>query len=81
MAYKRFFKESRIRPSFRMSDRVMLTDDALDTYGHKYKDLMFTISKISLSERDHPGFDTGVGQALYDFNNSVYDYELKMAWS
>ena len=58
----------------------MMSDDALDNYGKKYKNKQFTIDHVATSEDEHPGFDSGVGQALYDLKElefSLYEYELE----
>jgi hypothetical protein len=71
---------------FRMNQRVVMTKDALENYGKKYRGTVFTICVISKSEKDHPGYDNGVAPDwLYDlklpdgeyFGSSLYDCELR----
>lgn len=79
---RKVLSEGDIVPNYKVGDKVMLTSDALENYGSKYKDKVFKVEIVSTSTDDHPGFDDGMGEALYDlknFNNSVYDYEITYA--
>lgn len=63
-----------------IGDKVKMNDVAIENYGEEYRDKTFTVSKISRSTKDHPGYDEGLaGEALYDFEElefSLYDYEV-----
>lgn len=70
------------RAKFRVGDHVKMTDDALENYGEKYRDEVFTITSVSTKympskqffaqgkpEGYHPGYDEGMnGQGLYDLD-------------
>lgn len=64
----------------KVGDKFVLTDEAVDNYGEEYRDRVFTVTYVSRNTDDHPGYDTGVGELLYDaedFGNSVYEYEVE----
>jgi hypothetical protein len=76
---------------FAKGARVKFSDSALDNenYNPSYnKDRVFIVTHVATNEDEHMGYDTGVGEALYDlkdkvtgkdFDNSLYDYELERA--
>lgn len=63
-----------------IGDKVKMNDVAIENYGEEYRDKTFTVSKISRSTEEHPGYDEGLAdEALYDFEElefSLYDYEV-----
>lgn len=79
---------------FRVGSRVMMSEDALENYGERYRGKVFVVESVATKympaaqffasgkpEGYHPGFDD-VGSALYDLeglNMSLYDWELKPA--
>lgn len=68
---------------FKVGDKVMMTNDALENYGFKYEGKKFTVSHVATNTSEHPGYDNGVkGQALYDLKElgfSLYDWEVYSA--
>jgi hypothetical protein len=74
---------------FHKGSKVQMTNNALENYGEQYRGVTFTVSIVSKSEKDHPGYDKGVAPDwLYDlktpdgadFPCSLYDYELKQGF-
>ena len=69
----------------RKGSKVIMTENAVENYGEKYRDVVFVITHVSRSEQDHPGYDSCVGENLYDlkfaesnieFGSSLYEYEV-----
>lgn len=64
----------------RLKGKVKMNDVAIENYGEEYRDKVFTVSKVSRSTKDHPGYDEGLAdEVLYDFEElefSMYDYEV-----
>jgi hypothetical protein len=62
-------------------EQFKLNEDALQNYGEKYRDIIFTVKFVSTSKKDHPGYDNSMkGMPLYDANGfpgSVYQYEIE----
>ena len=68
---------------FKTGQKVKMSEDALENYGEKYRDLPLTITHSAHSYMPadeffaknrpvdyHPGYDDGVkGQGLYDFDS------------
>lgn len=80
ISLKQILNERTIRPSFRKGDRVVMTETAIENYGEEYRDKHLTIEHVATSEDEHPGFDTGIGEALYDLKElefSLYEYEIE----
>lgn len=63
----------------RKGDHFFLTDDAVDNYGEKYRDKIFTVSNVARNSKEHRGYDEGMnGMNLYDAEElsfSVYEFE------
>jgi len=70
-----------IRKRFRVGERVVMTEDALENYGEKWRDRPLRIIHVSTKympakeffargkpEGYHPGFDASSESALYDFD-------------
>ncbi len=71
-----------IKAKYKIGDKVMMTADAIENYGFKYEGKTFKVSHVAVNKEQHPGFDTGVNEALYDLDGlsfSLYDYELYRA--
>lgn len=62
----------------KVGSKFKLTGDAIENYGQKYKDEVFTVSKIYTSKREHPGFDSSAGSYLYgsEFSFDLYSWEM-----
>lgn len=68
-----------MRANFKIGDKVMMSAEALENYGFKYKGKVFTVSHVARNRAEHPGFDEGAGFALYDLkelNFSLYEWEI-----
>ncbi len=75
--------------TYSIGDTVKMTADALENYGAKYADQVFTIeqwydrygkSGTYLSAHSHPGYDGATGDCLYHLeglNFDLYDWELR----
>lgn len=65
---------------FSIGDKCIMTENAIDNYGNKYKDKVLTICHIAHDKSEHPGYDESISpECLYDFieiNFSLYDYEI-----
>lgn len=68
---------------FKVGDKVKLSGPALENENYsQYVDKTLVITHVSISRREHPGFDNSTGSALYDCKNcnfSFYDWELQAA--
>ena len=76
----------RIKPNYRKGSMVVIAKDNDNDSYENYIGKPLRITHVAISEKDHPGFDSGIGQALYDLSVeatgekvpfSLYDYELK----
>lgn len=72
--------------SYQVGSKVIMTPDAVEHYGNKWKNKVFTVIHVAVNTKQHPGFDDCAGCALYDlehkgtnYGNSLYDYELMPA--
>lgn len=68
-----------MKTKFKIGDKVYMAADAAEHYGESTNH-EFTIEHVATSEAQHPSFDTGVNQPLYDlvgYPNSLYEYELR----
>jgi hypothetical protein len=71
-----------MKAKLKIGSKFTLTDNALENYGEKYRDQVFTVSHVATSVKDHPGYDAVAGGALYDATElpfSVYDCEINRA--
>ncbi len=73
---------------YRIGQKVMMTENAIENYGEKYRDVIFVITHRAtkympakqfyaenMPSGYHPGYDEGVGnQALYDLK--LYDSDI-----
>jgi hypothetical protein len=81
-----------MRRRYRIGDRFKLSDDALENYGEKYRDQVFTVRGVfdhyvspAFMARDptgHPGFDANGGSPLYEADDApgaLYEWEMERA--
>ena len=76
--------EARIEQSFSVGDEVMIHPDNDNNSYNNYMNMSLIITDVATDEKDHPGFDDSIGQALYDLQTkrgeqvpfSLYDFEL-----
>lgn len=74
-----------MKKRFKIGDEVLINEDN-EQYGDAFGKILI-VEKISTNTKEHPGYDSGIGEALYDlkfkngkqFNSSLYDYELRHA--
>jgi len=78
---------------FHVGSRVRMSEDAIQNYGEKYRDMSFVVTHVATKympakeffasgnpQNYHPGFDESSDCALYDLNGlnmSLYDWELE----
>lgn len=70
---------------YQVGDRVVVAD-GIDNYK-ELDNQVLVVTHVATSRDEHPGYDEGVGQALYDLeteygqevSNSLYEYELEGA--
>jgi hypothetical protein len=65
----------------KIGDKIRLTNQDYDFY-EAIKDRELTITHIAYSEKEHPGYDSGVGGALVDTEEldcSLYTWEFERA--
>jgi hypothetical protein len=68
-----------MKPRFKIGDKVYMSANAAENYNES-TNREFTVDHVATSEAQHPGFDTGVNQPLYDlvgYPYSLYEYELR----
>lgn len=61
-------------------DRFCLTTGAARHYGNVYANCEFVVSGVFTSKDEHPGYDPGVDQPLYESDAlpfAVYQYEIE----
>jgi hypothetical protein len=73
----------------KIGTKVKMTDDAIENYGEKWKGVVFIVTHVAHSTKEHPGYDDGVSpEGLYDLKIektkeeipfSLYDWELENA--
>ena len=70
---------------FKIGDKVQMTPNAVQNYGEKYEDVIFTVETSAYSIAQHPGYDYSVfPDGLHNLKFldgkplgcSLYDYEL-----
>jgi hypothetical protein len=79
---------SRMRRSYRVGDKFTLSSDALDNYGSKYAEQVFTVKawydhyvsvdRMAGDPHGSPGFDTSAESALYgsELPFDLYEWEM-----
>lgn len=68
-------------------DNVRVARDNDNDGYDEFRNEVLKVVSVATSTKQHPGFDDGVGQALYDLNRangkpvdySLYEYELEDA--
>jgi hypothetical protein len=81
--FENFNDNQEIVQNYVVGDEVVIDSDN-ENYDD-FKNQKLIITKVSKSSEEHPGYDEGVGEALYDLVTddgddvpfSLYDYELK----
>lgn len=77
-----------MKQRFRYGDHVRIDRENDNENYDKFRDQVLRITHVARSTKDHPGFDTGCGTALYDLQVdltgefipfSLYDWELEHA--
>lgn len=71
----------------KVGDRVKVAKNNDNDCYDSFRDEVLIITYVSLNKKDHPGYDEGVGEPLYDFvtedgrevHNSLYEYEVEDA--
>lgn len=69
-----------MKAGFRVGTKFTLTNDAIENYGETYRGKVFRVQGVFKSRAEHPGFDEGVGEPLYEADGlpfAVYEYEIK----
>ena len=76
-----------VREPVQTGQVVVLTDDAVDNYGDRWRGRRLRITHVARSVDEHPGYDAAVaGEALVDMvcadtgepvPFSVYEYEYE----
>lgn len=77
----------KIKAMYKKGDKVMVASDNDNDGYDGFRNKVLEVTAVSVSENDHPGFDSGLGQALYDLKEvkgkeigcSLYEYELEDA--
>lgn len=65
--------------SVNVGDKIIITSDN-ENYN-RYRNKVFVVSHVAHSIKQHPGYDSGVGQALVDCRGlpfSLYEYEFEV---
>jgi len=68
-----------MKTTYKIGDRVRVSPDNDNENYDSFRNKVLTVSHVATNSSQHPGFDSGVNQALYDFkgiNCSLYEYEL-----
>lgn len=71
-----------MKVKYKVGDRVKVAGSCDNENYESFKGDTLEITKVSTSVHDHLGFDSAIGEPLYDFKNinfSLYQYEIVKA--
>lgn len=83
-----------MKPKYKIGQALKIAKDNDNENYDKYRDMVLKVHSIATSKEEHPGFDDGVGEPLYDLTMgsalfapmpdpilpfSLYEYELEEA--
>ena len=77
----------RVVACFKKGEKLRVARDNDNDGYNSFRNEVLKVVSVATSTKEHPGFDEGVGQALYDVetvggkqvNVSLYEYELEKA--
>lgn len=72
---------------YRIGDRTKIAEENDNDNYDSFRDTVLIVTHVATNKNQHPGFDEGVGQPLYDLETedgrsvpfSLYEYELEDA--
>ena len=71
-----------MKAKYKVGDEVKVAKSCENDSYDSFRDQILTVSHVATNSSQHPGFDSGVNEPLYDFEGipcSLYQYELERA--